>query len=543
MSNKKRFLVTFENQNITSSDIKRILGASVEKFHEAVSFMSTDVEPDTEDIMYFEQLGIASLSITEEEAKQLSVKDGVMSVEEDFEVKILGIPVEDQEVIAQVAAYSNDTPMWNIRMVNANRAWALGSSGNGVNLAILDTGIATHPDLFISGGVSFVTGVISYNDGNGHGTHCAGIAAGLGINNVFGVAKNANLFAVKVLSDANTGNIRHSIAGLEWCIQNKIKVASMSLGSPRRPSNVYAQAIARTQTAGVVVVVAAGNSYRTRFPWVMSPANSFDAKDVNSSPIAVASIDQNYNIASSSSHGSENGSTGWNQVTVSAPGVNVYSTYLNNSYKTMSGTSMACPHIAGLAALVLQKKPNYTAKEVRDAVTNYALPIGVSPYPNEIYGRGVGSAISVTTLECLGSIPNSANVYLNGNTTNGGVDLVGSTDPINFSGTFLQKIVLGGSSIALRCLGKVYNGDYQYLNGNTYNGDVGLASSTDDQTGTHWQEVTLSDGTTAFKCLGSHSNKAYVYLNGNTTNGVVNLAPSTDSKTWSGTHWKVQCPL
>ncbi len=351
---------------------------------EGVSFMATNETIEEDDAIHFENMAISSLSLDDEEASELLARDGVLAVEEDTEMNILGYKVDEETDVA-IAASPN---LWNIDMVKAPQAWANGITGAGVNLAILDTGIAAHPDLVISGGISFVPGVVSYNDGNGHGTHCAGTAAGRnGINKVYGVAKDCNLYAVKVLSDAGSGYTSWIIAGMDWCVKNEIQVASMSLGGSRAPSIAYANAVKNCEDNGVTVVCASGNGFRSSFPWVGSPANSYMPGEPNASPIAVGAIDSNKKIAAFSSRGTN--SADWNPVTVVAPGVSIYSTYLNGSYATLNGTSMACPHVAGLVALVYQRFQGTTPNSATNTVSNTAENLGSSPFPNDAYGYGL----------------------------------------------------------------------------------------------------------------------------------------------------------
>ena len=348
---KKRYLITYTSKTVTRSTASAILNISPSLLEEGVSFLSVN---DTlgDEVLHFDELGISSIVLTEQETGELSRKQEISSVEEDIEMEILGFPDEgtgDMEMEA-------DGVLWNIKMVKAPEAWER-VTGKGVNLAIIDTGIATHPDLVITGGSSFVPGVNSYNDDNGHGTHCAGIAAGRnGLNNVYGVAKDCNLYAVKVLNESGKGQLTWVIAGMAWCVKNNISVVSMSLGAKSNPINAYAVAVKNCEDNGVSVVSSSGNSFKTSFPWVGAPANSSLPGDANSRPIAVGAIDKNKMIADFSSRGT-NGPN-WNPVSVVAPGVRIYSTYLENGYKVLSGTSMACPHVAGLVALVYQNNPS-----------------------------------------------------------------------------------------------------------------------------------------------------------------------------------------
>ncbi len=276
---------------------------------------------------------------------------------------------------------------WNINLVKAPKAWQRGITGRGINVAVLDTGIASHSDLVIRGGVSFIPGVVSYNDGHSHGTHCAGIIGAR--NNFFGVvgvAPACNLYAVKVLADNGSGSSSWIISGMEWCIQNNIQVASMSLGGLGAPSVAYANAIKRCQDAGVTVVVASGNSFGSAFPWVNAPANSIMAGSSNASPIAVGAVDRNCIIGTFSSRGGQ--TNNWNQVKVVAPGVNINSTVLGGAYATKTGTSMATPHVAGQVALIKQRFPSASVAFIKSKIFSTSTDLGQAGYDNT-YGYGL----------------------------------------------------------------------------------------------------------------------------------------------------------
>lgn len=380
---KKRYLVTYSEASVNKSRASNLLSVSKENLIDGVSILSSESLLEKE-ILHFEEMGITSLPLTEKEVKELLKKKEILAVEEDFEMFISGFKDEGYKVDDVAVKTGN---LWNIKCVKAPQAWKNGYTGKGVNLAILDTGIATHPDLVISGGVSFVPGVVNHDDGNGHGTHCAGIAAGRnGLNKVYGVAKDCNLYAVKVLGDDGRGQVTWIIAGMEWCTQNKISVASMSLEGSNPPSVAYANAVKKCEDKGITVVCASGNNYQTAFPWVAAPANSFITGEPNSKPIAVGAIQNNLLIANFSSRGTN--ARKWNPVSVVAPGVGIYSTYLNNGYQTLSGTSMACPHVAGLAALLYQKNPRISISNVKEAINKHAIPLGDSGH-NETYGYGL----------------------------------------------------------------------------------------------------------------------------------------------------------
>jgi len=227
--------------------------------------------------------------------------------------------------------------------IDGNMAWypaATGeydSTGTYVKVAIVDTGIdLAHPDLQanIKGQVNTINPLKSGNDDNGHGTHVAGIAAAVDNTiGVIGVGPKIALYAVKVLNKTGSGWLSDVIEGLQWCINNGMQVVNMSLGSSSDNQSFH-DAITAAYNAGIVQVAAAGNDGGP----VLFPAAYSEA-------IAVAASDINNQIPYWSNQGQE--------IDLTAPGVNIYSTYKGSAYKTLSGTSMATPHVAGTAALVL----------------------------------------------------------------------------------------------------------------------------------------------------------------------------------------------
>ncbi|MFQ6036513.1 MAG: S8 family serine peptidase [Sedimentisphaerales bacterium] len=280
-------------------------------------------------------------------------------------------------------AIGQETP-WGVDRIDAELVWPA-NTGAGVDVAILDTGIDyDHPDLVnnIAGGVNFVgwwwvdgsTNKYYWNDRNGHGSHNAGIVAAANNNiGIVGVAPAANLWAVRVLGDNGSGYISDIIQGLEWCVDNSIEVASMSFGGDYSES--LKKACDAAYAAGVLLVAAAGNEYGGA---VIYPA-------AYNSVIAVSAIDDANNIADFSSAGQE--------IELSAPGVNINSTYKNGGYALGSGTSMACPHVAGVAALVWAgpELGLTTATEVRNRLRVTAEDLGTLGKDN-YFGYGLVDA-------------------------------------------------------------------------------------------------------------------------------------------------------
>ena len=250
---------------------------------------------------------------------------------------------EDAKVYALDAELDNS---WGVKRIGAGVVHVGGNRGAGVKVAIIDTGIdKDHPDLQanVKGGINFVSNPSwrpanskKWDDDNGHGTHCAGIVAAVdNEEGVIGVAPEADLYGVKVLDRTGSGYISDIVAGIEWSVDNGMQVISMSLGLSSHIVPLHS-ACDTACDAGIVVVAAAGNSGPSDNT-VIYPAK-YD------SVIAVSATDGADVVASFSSRGPE--------VELAAPGTVVYST-VPGGYATISGTSMACPHVAGTAVLVI----------------------------------------------------------------------------------------------------------------------------------------------------------------------------------------------
>jgi subtilisin family serine protease len=259
----------------------------------------------------------------------------------------------------RVEATAQSVPTGVRRIGGPSSSTASGDGTGSVNadIAVLDTGIdSDHPDLNVAGGVNCIG--TTYEDGNGHGTHVAGTAAAKdNAVGVVGVAPGARLWAVRVLDNSGSGTWSSVICGIDWVTANAamIEVANMSLGGSGNESHCadggLREAICASVGAGVPYAVAAGNSginasgyVPATFPEVMTVSA---LADFNGAPGGGASAtcrsDQDDTLADFSNYGAD--------VDLMAPGVCIESTSIGDGYNTMSGTSMATPHVAGAAAL------------------------------------------------------------------------------------------------------------------------------------------------------------------------------------------------
>ncbi len=277
---------------------------------------------------------------------------------------------------AIVRALGEQVP-WGVSRIGAPNAWPT-STGEGVKVAILDTGIQyDHPDLAanVKGGISLVgaensTDPARWNDVNGHGTHVAGIVAAVANDlGVVGVAPAAWLYAVKVLADNGEGYLSDVVEGIDWCVSNGMQVVNMSFGASEDFYS-FRLACSKAYLQGLLLVAAAGNEG--------DGGVSYPAK--YESVIAVAATDANDDVPSWSSKGPE--------VELAAPGVGIYSTYRGSSYATLSGTSMASPHVAGAAALLWARCPSLSNDRVRSLLRDLAEDLGAPGWDN-CYGYGL----------------------------------------------------------------------------------------------------------------------------------------------------------
>ena len=302
-----------------------------------------------------------SAQMSEDDALQLSQDPRVSFVEEDS--------------IMEASVTQTNAP-WGLDRINQadlplTGIYSYTSTGSGVNAYIIDTGIRrTHSQFGGRAVVGFdaIGDGQNTNDCNGHGTHVAGTVGA----STYGVAKSVRLFAVRVLSCSGSGSNSGVIAGVDWVTANRIRpaVANMSLGGGA--STALDNAVRNSINSGVTYAVAAGNSNT-------NAANSSPARVAEA--ITVGSSTRTDGRSSFSNFGSV--------VDVFAPGSAILSTWITSdtATATLSGTSMASPHVAGIAARILQTNTGASAATVRNEIVNTATQNTLTGIPSGTANR------------------------------------------------------------------------------------------------------------------------------------------------------------
>ncbi|MCP4220505.1 MAG: S8 family serine peptidase [bacterium] len=296
----------------------------------------------------------------------------------------------EPDYLVEVAAVPNDpsyASLWGLHSgsdidIDAPEAWDISTGGSDVVVGVIDTGVDyTHPDLAANmwQNSGEIAGDGIDNDGNGfiddihginaitnsgdpmddhyHGTHCAGTIGAVGNNGigVVGVCWNVKIMALKFLSASGSGYNSNAVTCIEYAVAQGVDVMSNSWGGGGY-SHSLADAITAAENAGILFVAAAGNSAVNNDSSPHYPSSY--SQDI---VLAVAATDRYENMASFSCYGPTS-------VDVAAPGVGIYSTAPGSSYRSLSGTSMATPHVAGLAALLKANEPGLTGLEIKNRI-------------------------------------------------------------------------------------------------------------------------------------------------------------------------------
>lgn len=372
--------------------VERVRGTEVANVAELLE------RPDVS--VHFEELGVAVVEVRPELRHRLvttaEAEPSIIAAEPERMVYAMPItapqqaPTEffpayrsDEDVVtrhtraeiaaAQGPALDEQTFTWGLQAIRANLSHL---TGRGVKVAVLDTGVdTTHPDLVrcVEDTMSFVTGE-AVEDGHGHGTHCIGTVAGPKDPRQkprYGVACDARILAGKVLSNQGSGADGQILAGMAWAVARGARVISMSLGARVQPGELFPQTYEilaqRALERGTVIVAAAGNDSNrpSNILPVSRPANC-------PSVLAVAALDKSI-TPSFFSNGEINGQGG--EINIAAPGRDVRSAAPGGGYQTMSGTSMATPHVAGVLALLAEASPNASAADLVASLKSGAFPL------------------------------------------------------------------------------------------------------------------------------------------------------------------------
>jgi subtilisin family serine protease len=348
----------------------------------------------TDDIIGFENLGVAVVNAAPEDlsASTRSLEDSpILSVEpERYFYAINNVPNKTAVRANPTAQAEPDESeyTWGLQATGVVDSCATGA---GIKVAILDTGFdLQHPDF--QGRTIFNKSFVPNEDVQdvlGHGTHCIGTACGSLNPSVlprYGVAYNAEIYVGKVLGNRGFGNASWIVEGIEWAVANGCHIVSMSLGSAADPgepySEFYENVAIRALNRGTLLIAAAGNESdrsQGRIAPVGHPANC-------PSIMAVAALDSNLQVADFSCAGTD--AVG-GQVDIAGPGVGVYSSVpMPQKYDVYSGTSMATPHVAGIAALYAEVT-GFKGRELWNVMIENAPSLDL---PTEDVGNGLVQA-------------------------------------------------------------------------------------------------------------------------------------------------------
>lgn len=384
-----RYLVMLPEEGSAQSHLEALqasTGMQVMRSSEFEGSVITNQDFEKNDAIYLEQLGVAVLNASPQQVRSLSgpgIQESAYLIEPERIVHAFGGDEEYlrgfKDAVDTLARRfltdeddhddrENATENGFDAQVNG-ATWGLTQtgvvhsvlfreySGKGIKVAVLDTGFdLQHPDFAGRNVVtaSFITGQ-TVQDGHGHGTHCIGTACGpkspAGDIPRYGIAYEATIFAGKVLSNGGSGSDGGILAGINWALANKCEIISMSLGAGATGpgfSQIFETVAQKCLTNGTLIVAAAGND--SNRPGLVRPV-SHPANCP--SILAVGAVDVNGKVARFSNRGIH---TPYGSINIAGPGVGVFSaTRLPTKYATWNGTSMATPHVAGIAALWAQR--------------------------------------------------------------------------------------------------------------------------------------------------------------------------------------------
>lgn len=330
------------------------------------------------------------------EIDEQTISDAGAKIVKTLKHQPIAIIEANQETISRLEYASNITKIekdqkievaaqrvnWGVKPIQIPIAWQTGYTGKGIKIAVIDTGIGPHDDLSIAERISFVRSEPSPNDLNGHGTHIGGIIAAL--DNGFGVkgiAPDAKLYSLKVFNEEGNGYTQDVLEAIDWAIEQQMDIINLSLTSEANLS-AYENLVNLAYKKGILIVGAAGNATSTD---VTVDNVKYPARYTN--VIAVSSVDQSGKKGYFSSIGPA--------VEVAAPGVNIYSTYVNNSYNILQGTSLATAFVTGHLALLKEAYPHLNNTQLRKMLVDTSTDLGPRGR-DPVFGYGLIQAAPYT---------------------------------------------------------------------------------------------------------------------------------------------------
>jgi len=442
-------VVGVNNKAVQDGRIRIVLQCQPHKLHEQCMQRLTEFEDGRLKIihkLHEPQAWAASVGESDEETMKALEEGNFFDIDSDVVRKPMYIPeslqVEDGR---SLQFWNSQSVPYGIDMVKARDVWEkYNVRGAGVKVCVLDTGIlGSHEDFDASNlsGYSGREAVTPWDrDGNGHGTHVSGtIAAADNDEGVVGVAPDAEIYTVRIFDDRGDFYGSDVVAAAEACRDAGAQIISMSLGGPS-----YMGAEKRAFDAlfdqGILPIAAAGNDGDDDYSFPASYAKV----------MSVAAVNSNRNHASFSQYN--------DRVDIAAPGVNVRSTWNNGRYSSISGTSMATPHVSGVAALIKAYKPSATPTELYNAM------IGTAENPNtsgrdDRYGHGIVNALSAIDALDGNSGPSPTQAPVQNNCPAGRINFEFKlrTDDYGFETSWELQDVTAGTTVESRAEGTYRN--------------------------------------------------------------------------------------
>lgn len=401
-----RYLIFFEPGTIaeTAKEVENRVGIKMMQDSEEAAFVTSSAGWNNSDTIVLPTLGVAICQASPGQFNHLKYGSGsiiqdvrqelIFSVAQDARhsitigedylrgyqdgvtdtiSRLMGASIETDafSIQAGTSFFDTDEFTWGLQATGISQTQL---TGRGVKVAVLDTGLdLTHPDFIarIIQGQSFVTGINTAQDDHGHGTHCAGTLCGPGQPSQgrrYGVAPEVDLFVGKVMKENGKGGEADILHGIEWAILMGCRIISLSLskavGRGELPLEKYEQIGRVALQKNCLLIAAAGNNSDRPgdIAPVTIPANS-------SSIMAVGAVNRKMTLYPNSNGGLNPKGGGIDLV---GPGVEVYSSKLGGRWGPESGTSMATPHVAGIAALMMQADPAATAEQIWTRLTQSA---------------------------------------------------------------------------------------------------------------------------------------------------------------------------